>query len=87
MVSGAVLSPGGHVRPTFCVFASTAIDYSDGSMLEARSALDSVCTFMEAAQAYMKGQLLTAPVQEAVLWERSRPPASLLRSPAARTVL
>lgn len=62
-------------RQRFCVFASTGVDYSDSSMLEARSALETLCNFMEAAQAYMKGQMLTAPVQEAVLWERSGPPA------------
>lgn len=46
-------------------------------MLEARSTLETMCNFVETAQAYMKGQILTAPVQEAVLWERSR-----LRLPA-----
>ncbi|XP_037552761.1 cysteine--tRNA ligase, mitochondrial [Nematolebias whitei] len=56
----------------FCLLSKyrSAIDYSDGSMLEARSTLETVCNFMEAARAYMKGQMLTAPVQEAVLWER-----------------
>ncbi|XP_017281770.1 cysteine--tRNA ligase, mitochondrial [Kryptolebias marmoratus] len=56
----------------FCLLTKyrSAIDYSDSSMAEARSCLEIICNFMEAAQAYMKGQLLTAPVQEAVLWER-----------------
>lgn len=49
---------------------STAIDYSDGSMLEARTSLGSISTFIHDAQAYMKGQLQCSPVQEAFLWER-----------------
>nr|XP_015813311.2 cysteine--tRNA ligase, mitochondrial [Nothobranchius furzeri]XP_054593413.1 cysteine--tRNA ligase, mitochondrial [Nothobranchius furzeri] len=56
----------------FCLLSKyrSAIDYSDSSMTEARSALETIRTFMEAAQAYMKGQLLCSPVQEAFLWER-----------------
>lgn len=49
---------------------STAIDYSDSSMLEARSSLGTIITFFNDAQAYMKGQLQCSPVQEAFLWER-----------------
>lgn len=49
---------------------STAIDYSDNNMLEARTSLGTISTFIHDAQAYMKGQLHCSPVQEAVLWER-----------------
>ncbi|XP_059184137.1 probable cysteine--tRNA ligase, mitochondrial isoform X2 [Centropristis striata] len=56
----------------FCLLSKyrSAIDYSDNSMLVARTSLQSVYTFMHDAQAYMKGQLMCSPVQEAVLWER-----------------
>lgn len=54
----------------FCYFP--AVDYSDGSMLEARSSLGSISSFIHDTQAYMKGQLQCAPVQEAFLWERYR---------------
>lgn len=49
---------------------SAAIDYSDNSMLEARTSLGTISTFIHDAQAYMKGQLQCSPVQEAFLWER-----------------
>lgn len=49
---------------------SAAIDYSDGSMSEARASLETIRTFTEAAEAYMKGQLRCSPVQEGFLWER-----------------
>lgn len=61
-----------------CVSVSTAIDYSESSLSEARSCLETLCNFMEAAQAYMRGQLLTEPVHEAVLWDRCRPPLKFL---------
>lgn len=48
----------------------TAIDYSEGSMSEARVSLRNISTFLHDAQAYMKGQLQCLPVQDAVLWER-----------------
>lgn len=56
----------------FCLLSKyrSAIDYSDNSMLEARTSLGTVSTFVHDAQAYMKGQLQCSPVQEAVLWER-----------------
>uniref|UniRef100_A0A674NWE9 Probable cysteine--tRNA ligase, mitochondrial n=1 Tax=Takifugu rubripes TaxID=31033 RepID=A0A674NWE9_TAKRU len=56
----------------FCLLTKyrSAIDYSDGSMLEARSSLESISSFIHDTQAYMKGQLQCAPVQEAFLWER-----------------
>lgn len=53
-----------------CCVIFPAIDYSDGSMLEARSSLGSISSFMHDAQAYMKGQLQCSTVQEAFLWER-----------------
>ncbi|XP_036947061.1 probable cysteine--tRNA ligase, mitochondrial [Acanthopagrus latus] len=56
----------------FCLLARyrSAIDYSDNSMLEARTSLGTISTFIHDAQAYMKGQLQCSPVQEAFLWER-----------------
>lgn len=49
---------------------AAAIDYSEGSMSEAVRSLGAISTFVHDAQAYMKGQLLCSPVQEALLWER-----------------
>ncbi|XP_042368775.1 probable cysteine--tRNA ligase, mitochondrial isoform X2 [Plectropomus leopardus] len=56
----------------FCLLSKyrSAIDYSESSMMEARSSLGIISTFMNDAQAYMKGQLQCSSVQEAVLWER-----------------
>ncbi|KAK7893569.1 hypothetical protein WMY93_022721 [Mugilogobius chulae] len=56
----------------FCLLSKyrSGIDYSDGSMQEARASLETVSTFINSAQAYMKGQLLTSPVQEALLWDK-----------------
>ncbi|XP_041834501.1 cysteine--tRNA ligase, mitochondrial [Melanotaenia boesemani] len=56
----------------FCLLTKyrSAVDYSDGSMSEARSSLETVRTFIHAAQAYMAGQLQCSPVQEGFLWER-----------------
>ncbi|XP_037618202.1 probable cysteine--tRNA ligase, mitochondrial [Sebastes umbrosus] len=56
----------------FCLLTKyrSAIDYSDSSMLEARTSLGTISTFIHDAQAYMKGQLQCSPVQEASLWER-----------------
>lgn len=56
-------------RPTHAV-VPTAIDYSDSSMSEARNCLETIRTFLSAAQAYMKGQLHCSPVQEDLLWGR-----------------
>jgi len=39
-------------------------------MLEARSSLRTISSFVHDATAYMKGQLQGPPVQEALLWER-----------------
>ncbi|KAM9334094.1 putative cysteine--tRNA ligase, mitochondrial [Symphorus nematophorus] len=56
----------------FCLLTKyrSAIDYSDSSMLAARTSLETISTFIHDAQAYMKGQLQCSPVQEAFLWER-----------------
>ncbi|TNN32935.1 putative cysteine--tRNA ligase, mitochondrial [Liparis tanakae] len=56
----------------FCLLTKyrSAVDYSDGSMQEARSSLRTVSTFIHDATAYMAGQLHCPPVQEALLWER-----------------
>lgn len=56
----------------FCLLTKyrSGIDYSDSSMLEARASLETVSAFINSAQAYMKGQLHTLPIQEALLWEK-----------------
>lgn len=55
----------------FCLLSKyrSAIDYSEGSMSEARASLGSISTFLHDAQAYMKGQLQCLPVQDAALWD------------------
>lgn len=57
-------TPGNHFRP------SSAIDYSDSTVLEAKHLLLAVAVFVQDARAYMKGQLLCGPIREDVLWER-----------------
>uniref|UniRef100_A0AAQ4QFU7 Probable cysteine--tRNA ligase, mitochondrial n=1 Tax=Gasterosteus aculeatus aculeatus TaxID=481459 RepID=A0AAQ4QFU7_GASAC len=56
----------------FCLLTRyrSAVDYSDSSMLEARTSLRTISTFTHDATAYMKGQLQCSPIQEAFLWER-----------------
>ncbi|KAK2507988.1 hypothetical protein MC885_012084 [Smutsia gigantea] len=56
----------------FCMRSSyrSAIDYSDGTLLEAKHLLLAVAAFAEDARAYMKGQLACRPIGEAALWER-----------------
>uniref|UniRef100_A0A8C6U4Z7 Probable cysteine--tRNA ligase, mitochondrial n=1 Tax=Neogobius melanostomus TaxID=47308 RepID=A0A8C6U4Z7_9GOBI len=56
----------------FCLLTKyrSGIDYSDGSMLEARASLETVSAFINSAQAYMRGKLHTSPIQEALLWEK-----------------
>lgn len=49
---------------------SSAIDYSNSSMMEAEHLLLATVAFVEDARAYMKGQLACGPIQEDVLWER-----------------
>lgn len=65
---------------------STAIDYSDTSMSEARTSLGSISNFVHDAQAYMKGQLQCPPVQEAFLWERYERRANFDRHFSERTL-
>ncbi|KAF7645893.1 hypothetical protein LDENG_00196940 [Lucifuga dentata] len=59
----------------FCLFTKyrAGIDYSDGSMQQARSSLETINNFFRDAEAYMKGQLQRSAVQEAFLWERYLP--------------
>lgn len=56
----------------FCLRSSyrSAIDYSDGTMLEAKHLLLAVAAFVQDARAYMKGQLVCSPIREDVLWDR-----------------
>ncbi|XP_017911842.1 PREDICTED: probable cysteine--tRNA ligase, mitochondrial isoform X1 [Capra hircus] len=56
----------------FCLRSSyrSAIDYSEGALLEARRLLRATAAFVEDARAYVRGQLAGGPVQEDVLWER-----------------
>uniref|UniRef100_A0A452R0B1 tRNA synthetases class I catalytic domain-containing protein n=1 Tax=Ursus americanus TaxID=9643 RepID=A0A452R0B1_URSAM len=56
----------------FCMRSSyrSAIDYSDGTMLEAKQLLLAAAAFVEDARAYMKGQLVCGPIRDDVLWER-----------------
>ncbi|XP_035933005.1 putative cysteine--tRNA ligase, mitochondrial isoform X2 [Halichoerus grypus] len=58
----------------FCMRSSyrSAIDYSDGTMLEAKHLLLAAAAFVEDARAYMKGQLACGPIRDDVLWERLR---------------
>ncbi|XP_034521367.1 probable cysteine--tRNA ligase, mitochondrial isoform X2 [Ailuropoda melanoleuca] len=58
----------------FCMRSAyrSAIDYSDGTMLEAKQLLLAAAAFVEDARAYMKGQLVCGPVRDDVLWERLR---------------
>ncbi|KAK2880235.1 probable cysteine--tRNA ligase, mitochondrial [Channa argus] len=55
----------------FCLLTKyrSAIYYSDTSMSEARTSLETISNFIYDAQAYMKGQLHCSPVQEAFLWK------------------
>lgn len=56
----------------FCLLTKyrSAIDYSDASMVEARSTLATIASFTHDAQAYMKGQLQCQAVPEGALFER-----------------
>ncbi|XP_076838520.1 putative cysteine--tRNA ligase, mitochondrial isoform X2 [Brachyhypopomus gauderio] len=56
----------------FCLLTKyrSAIDYSDGSLSQARSTLATLSAFMHNAQAYMQGCLQCPGVEEALLWER-----------------
>ncbi|XP_007937113.1 probable cysteine--tRNA ligase, mitochondrial [Orycteropus afer afer] len=56
----------------FCMRSNyrSAIDYSDSTMQETQHLLLGIASFIEDAQAYMKGQLTCASVREDQLWER-----------------
>ncbi|XP_043333428.1 probable cysteine--tRNA ligase, mitochondrial isoform X1 [Cervus canadensis] len=56
----------------FCLRSSyrSAVDYSEGALLEARRLLRAAAAFAEDARAYVRGQLAGGSVQEDVLWER-----------------
>ncbi|XP_072478070.1 probable cysteine--tRNA ligase, mitochondrial isoform X2 [Notamacropus eugenii] len=56
----------------FCMLSSyrSAIDYSDDNMHEAQHHLVGIASFMDDANAYMKGQLVCGPIREDLLWER-----------------
>lgn len=56
--------------PMYTTSLSSAIDYSNSSMMEAEHLLLATVAFVEDARAYMKGQLACGPIQEDVLWER-----------------
>ncbi|XP_043854623.1 probable cysteine--tRNA ligase, mitochondrial isoform X2 [Dromiciops gliroides] len=56
----------------FCMLSNyrSAIDYSDDNMHEAKHHLLGIASFIDDANAYMKGQLLCDPIREDLLWER-----------------
>ncbi|XP_077014796.1 putative cysteine--tRNA ligase, mitochondrial isoform X2 [Tamandua tetradactyla] len=56
----------------FCMRSSyrSAVDYSDSTMHEAKHLLLGISSFLEDAQAYMKGQLVCDSIREDLLWER-----------------
>uniref|UniRef100_A0A8C3TR45 cysteine--tRNA ligase n=1 Tax=Catharus ustulatus TaxID=91951 RepID=A0A8C3TR45_CATUS len=49
---------------------SSAIEFSEESMEDAKNLLQSVSSFVRDANAYIKGQLVCDPVREDMLWER-----------------
>ncbi|XP_008941606.1 PREDICTED: probable cysteine--tRNA ligase, mitochondrial, partial [Merops nubicus] len=49
---------------------SSAVEFSDESMDDAKHHLQAISSFIKDANAYIKGQLLCDPVREDVLWER-----------------
>ncbi|KAM4701287.1 putative cysteine--tRNA ligase, mitochondrial [Discoglossus pictus] len=48
----------------------SAVDYSKESMQDATSTLQIISSFIDDAQAYLRGQLTCQPVQEDLLWQR-----------------
>ncbi|XP_074048137.1 putative cysteine--tRNA ligase, mitochondrial isoform X2 [Macrotis lagotis] len=56
----------------FCMLSNyrSAIDYSDDNMHEAKHHLLGIASFVDDANAYMKGQLMCDPIREDLLWER-----------------
>ncbi|CAH2223508.1 probable cysteine--tRNA ligase, mitochondrial isoform X1 [Pelobates cultripes] len=55
----------------FCLRSKygSAVEYSKESMQVSISTLQIIASFIDDAQAYVKGQLICEPVQEAILWE------------------
>ncbi|XP_031814566.1 probable cysteine--tRNA ligase, mitochondrial isoform X3 [Sarcophilus harrisii] len=51
-------------------FLHSAIEYSDDIMHEAKHLLLGIASFVDDANAYMKGQLVCDPIREDLLWER-----------------
>ncbi|KFP38011.1 hypothetical protein N324_07636, partial [Chlamydotis macqueenii] len=49
---------------------SSAVEFSDESMDDAKHLLQAVSSFIRDANAYIKGQLVCDPVREDILWER-----------------
>ncbi|XP_064296366.1 probable cysteine--tRNA ligase, mitochondrial isoform X2 [Phalacrocorax carbo] len=49
---------------------SSAIEFSDESMEDAKHLLQAISSFIRDANAYIKGQLVCDPVREDILWER-----------------
>ncbi|NWX54383.1 SYCM protein, partial [Promerops cafer] len=49
---------------------SSAVEFSEESMEDAKNLLQAISTFIRDANAYIKGQLVCDPVREDILWER-----------------
>ncbi|KAM4789458.1 putative cysteine--tRNA ligase, mitochondrial isoform 2-T2 [Cyanocitta cristata] len=49
---------------------SSAVEFSDESMEDAKNLLQAISSFIRDANAYIKGQLVCDPVREDILWER-----------------
>ncbi|KAM3935886.1 putative cysteine--tRNA ligase, mitochondrial [Leptodactylus fuscus] len=56
----------------FCLRSKykSAVEYSKDSMNEARNTLKIISSFMNDANAYIRGQLTCEPIQEDILWQR-----------------
>ncbi|XP_009948241.1 PREDICTED: probable cysteine--tRNA ligase, mitochondrial, partial [Leptosomus discolor] len=56
----------------FCLRSrySSAVEFSDESMDDAKHLLQAISLFIRDANAYIKGQLICEPVREDILWER-----------------
>ncbi|KAM8872854.1 putative cysteine--tRNA ligase, mitochondrial [Synchiropus picturatus] len=56
----------------FCLLTKyrSGIEFSEGSMRDAQVTLGTISNFCHEAEAYMRGQLQCASVQETALWER-----------------
>ncbi|XP_030057405.1 putative cysteine--tRNA ligase, mitochondrial isoform X2 [Microcaecilia unicolor] len=56
----------------FCLISKyrSAVEYSDSSMNEAQNLLKIIFSFINTANAYVKGQLICPAIDEQMLWER-----------------